>query len=99
MSKLIVLTLLVSTFLVYGSQTTAMADQATEVPSALIQCSTCTMSFASATEAAKHMADYPGHEAVVPADPVIKCSTCGVEFTSPDLWKEHLKKHPDHKTQ
>jgi len=98
MLKRILLTLLVSTFLVFGGLAISMAaDLATEDESALVKCSTCTMSFAAMTDATQHMTDYPEHQVTVAGDPLIKCSTCGVVFTSAAGLQQHMQENPDHK--
>lgn len=99
MLKRILLPLLLSTFLVLGGLTisTMAAGVATEDENALIQCSTCTMSFTALTDATEHMTDHPEHQVTVAGDPLIKCSTCGTVFTSAAQMKQHMHEHPDHK--
>jgi DNA-directed RNA polymerase subunit RPC12/RpoP len=97
MSRLIILALLVSAFVVYDFNSTLMAAPQTEDSRILIKCSTCGVDFTSMPAAEQHTKDLPDHEVAASAQPLIKCSTCGVDFTSQAGLKKHMQENPDHK--
>lgn len=97
MSRFLVLAILVSAFVVFGSTGTLMASPTTDDSKNLIKCSTCGVEFTSSTATEQHMKGHLGHELTTPAQPLIKCSTCGVEFTSQVSLKKHVQENKDHK--
>jgi DNA-directed RNA polymerase subunit RPC12/RpoP len=96
MSKFLVLALLLSAFVVFGSNGTLIAMTQTEDSNILIKCSTCGVEFTSKSATEVHVKGHPGHELTMPAQPLIKCSTCGVDFTSQVSLKKHLQENPEH---
>jgi len=97
MSKFLVLAILVSAFVVFGSKGTLMASPHTEDSSILIKCSTCGVEFTSSSATEQHMKGHAGHKGTTATQPLIKCTTCGVEFTSQVSLKKHLQENPAHK--
>lgn len=97
MSKFLVLTILVSALVVFGSRGTSVASPHTEGSEALIKCSTCSMGFTSISATEQHLKSHPSHTVATATNPLIKCTTCGVEFTSQVSLKKHLQENPAHK--
>lgn len=96
MSRFLVLAILVSAFVAFGSTGTLMAAPQAEDASILIKCSTCGVDFTSKSAAEQHVKSHPEHKITTATHPLIKCSTCGVDFTSHVSLKKHLQNNPDH---
>lgn len=96
MSRFLVLTILVSAFVAFGSAGTQIASAQTEDSSILIKCSTCGVDFTSKLAAEEHIKSHPEHKVTTPTHPLIKCSTCGADFTSHAGLKDNLQTNPDH---
>ena len=96
MSRFLVLAILVSAFVAFGSTGTIMAATKAEDASILIKCSTCGVGFTSNLAAEKHIKIHPEHKITTPTHPLIKCSTCGSEFTSHVGLRDNLQTNPDH---
>lgn len=93
MSKSLVLTLLVSAFVVFVSTGIVMASSQAGESKNLIKCSTCSMALASTSEIEHHMKSHPGHEVTPSTEPLLKCSTCSMGLTSNAALEQHMKSH------
>jgi len=96
MSKSLVLTLLVSAFVVFVSTGIVMASSQAGESKNLIKCSTCSMALASTSEIEQHMKSHPGHEVTPSTEPLLKCSTCSMALASTSEIEHHMKSHPGH---